>query len=84
MTDPIRAFLSHATSDKAFVEKVAEQLGRAAVVFDAFEFATGDDLKQAILSGLDKAEIFVLFASRAALSSPSWTALAERAVNTRS
>lgn len=50
------------------MEKVAEQLGRAAVVFDAFEFATGDDLKQAILSGLEKAEIFVLFASRAALS----------------
>lgn len=68
LTDPIRAFLSHATSDKAFVSKVAEQLGRAAVVFDAFEFATGDDLKQAIMTGLERSQIFVLFASRAALT----------------
>lgn len=64
----IRAFLSHATADKPFIQKVAEQLGRAAVVFDAYEFSTGDDLKAAILSGIDRSKIFVLFASRASLS----------------
>ncbi|CAO3406274.1 hypothetical protein [Azospirillum largimobile] len=63
----VRAFLSHATSDKPFVTKVAEYLGRAAVVFDAYEFATGDDLKAAILKGIEKSEIFILFASRESL-----------------
>lgn len=63
----VRAFLSHATHDKPFVEKVAQILGRAAVVFDAYEFATGDDLKSAILGGLERAQLFVLFASKVAL-----------------
>ena len=56
----IRAFLSHASSEKHFVQKVAEQLGRAAVVFDAYEFSTGDDLAKAIRGGIDKSSIFVL------------------------
>jgi len=63
----VRAFLSHATADKPFVESVARSLGRAAVVFDAYEFATGDDLKEAILTGMERAQLFVLFASKAAL-----------------
>lgn len=59
----IRAFLSHGRSDKEFVQKVAEHLGRAAVVYDVFEFSTGDDLKKAIIEGISKSGIFVLFAS---------------------
>jgi hypothetical protein len=47
----IRAFLSHGKSDKPLVQKVAEYLGRAAVVYDVFEFSAGEELKQAILKG---------------------------------
>ena len=63
-----RAFLSHSTRDKAIVRTVAEHLGRAAVVYDEFEFKTGDDFKVAIIRGLGKSELFVLFASKSALS----------------
>jgi hypothetical protein len=82
----IRAFLSHGRPDKAFVQKVAEHLGRAAVVYDVFEFSTGDDLKQAIVKGISKSGIFVLFASSEALKR-DWVkfeiAEAEKAVTVR-
>ncbi len=44
-------------------------LGRAAVVYDAFEFSVGDEFRDAILKGLSNSDIFVLFASRGALQS---------------
>ncbi len=62
-----RAFLSHSSTDKETVGEVAKALGRAAVVYDAFEFAVGDEFRDAILAGLSKSDIFVLFASRRAL-----------------
>jgi tetratricopeptide (TPR) repeat protein len=67
MTKIPRAFLSHSSTDKETVNEVAKVLGRAAVVYDAFEFSVGDDFRDAILSGLSKSDIFVLFASRQAL-----------------
>ncbi|MEP0708910.1 MAG: TIR domain-containing protein [Parvibaculum sp.] len=66
-----RAFLSHSAKDKDLVREVAAALGRAAVIFDSFEFSSGDDLKDAILKGIARSDIFVLFASQAAFTS-SW------------
>ena len=68
MNKLFRAFLSHSTTDKSIVGKIAEHLGRAAVIYDGFEFKTGEDFKTAIIRGLGKSELFVLFASRNALS----------------
>jgi tetratricopeptide (TPR) repeat protein len=62
-----RAFLSHSSTDKGIVGEVANILGRAAVIYDAFEFDVGDEFRDAILAGLSKSDIFVLFASRRAL-----------------
>ena len=64
----LRAFLSHSYSDKPVVGKVAEHLGRAAVIYDTFEFKTGDDFKTAIIRGIGQSELFVLFASQDALN----------------
>jgi hypothetical protein len=60
----VRAFLSHSSTDKTLVSQIARQLGRAAVLFDLFEFSTGDDFHEAILRSLEKSQIFVLFASK--------------------
>jgi tetratricopeptide (TPR) repeat protein len=62
-----KAFLSHATADKTIVRAVAEILGRAAVIYDEYDFRAGDQLKRAILDGIGRAELFVLFASRSSL-----------------
>jgi hypothetical protein len=64
----MRAFLSHRSTDKAFVDKVATALGRSHVVYDLFEFSTGDEFHEAIRLGLSRADLFVLFASKNALS----------------
>jgi hypothetical protein len=69
-----RAFLSHSSRDKALVGGVAKHLGRAAVIYDAFEFEIGEAFKSAIIRGLGRSELFVLFASRAALTS-TWVNL---------
>ena len=64
-----RAFLSHSSVDKDYVDKVARQLKRSNVVFDSYCFEEGVDFRQSIIEGLDNAEVFVLFASRASLNS---------------
>ncbi len=63
------AFLSHSSSDKAFVEAVAKRLGRQQVKFDQWVFETGEDFEKAINSSLDRSILFVLFASKASLDS---------------
>jgi tetratricopeptide (TPR) repeat protein len=62
-----RAFLSHCHVDKGLVREVARNLGRAAVVYDEFEFQVGDEFRDAIIKGIDRSDVFILFASRAAL-----------------
>lgn len=62
-----RAFLSHGHGDKKIVREVARNLGRAAVIYDEFEFAVGDEFRDAIIKGIDRSDVFILFASRAAL-----------------
>jgi tetratricopeptide (TPR) repeat protein len=64
-----RAFLSHATPDKAFVHKVEARLGKQRVVVDEREFATGADFVDAIRKALFESQLFVLFASKASLAS---------------
>lgn len=68
MTKAIRAFLSHSWTEKSMVRNVATHLGRAAVIYDEFEFEAGQDFKTAILRGLERSELFVLFASRKAFT----------------
>lgn len=65
----LKAFLSHSSVEKDYVEKVAKQLKRSNVVFDSFCFEEGTDFRQSIIEGLDKTEVFVLFASRTSLNS---------------
>lgn len=82
-----RAFLSHYSGDKKkVVSPVAHNLGRAAVIYDEFEFSTGDEFKRAIIKGLERSDVFVLFASKEALQR-DWVkleiAMAEQAITTQ-
>jgi hypothetical protein len=69
-----RAFLSHDTVDKSIVEIVALQLSRVRVVYDKQSFVLGTRLVDTIRSGLDTADLFVLFASKALIAS-TWVNL---------
>lgn len=69
-----RAFLSHSSVDKAFVEQVAENLGREFCVFDKYCFHAGDDLVDSIEKGMARSSLLVLFASAEALKS-DWVRL---------
>ncbi len=64
-----KAFLSHSSSDKSFVEAVARRLGRQQVQFDKWSFSLGQDFVRAITSGINSSASFVLFASKASLTS---------------
>lgn len=65
----MKAFLSHSSANKDYVETVAKELGRQFCVFDKFSFQSGVEFKQSIEKGLDEANVFVLFASPDALAS---------------
>jgi thioredoxin-like negative regulator of GroEL len=64
-----KAFLSHSSLDKSFVEAVALRLGRVQVFVDQWGFEGGDAFIKAIPPALSGTELFVLFASRASLQS---------------
>ena len=68
-TGPIRAFLSHATPDKHFVDVVAGRLGRQRVQYDKWVFENGVDFTAAVRGALARSGVFVLFASKAAMES---------------
>jgi hypothetical protein len=59
-----RAFLSHASSDKDYVEPVAEKLGRARVLVDSVVFDAGEDFRPEIRRTLDASDTFVFFVSK--------------------
>ncbi|PHV22939.1 hypothetical protein CSQ92_07925 [Janthinobacterium sp. BJB446] len=65
----MKAFLSHSSTDKPFVEEVGKELGRQHYLLDKHEFDLGQSFKAEISRCLKNAETFVLFASRAALKS---------------
>jgi tetratricopeptide (TPR) repeat protein len=65
----IKAFLSHSSEDKEFVNAVALELGRQYCIYDERVFYTGNDFKESIEHGLDSSAVFVLFASENSLLS---------------
>lgn len=70
----MRAFLSHSSKDKHLVEQIAQRLGRARVFYDVYSIDVAEDIEDAIARGIDACDVFVLFASRAALDS-KWVQL---------
>jgi tetratricopeptide (TPR) repeat protein len=64
-----KAFLSHSSTDKAYVDVVAHRLSRARVIYDVQNFSPGKDFRQAIHDGLNESILFVLFASTESLKS---------------
>src|SRR5947208_10244847 len=65
----IKAFLSHSSANKEFVGAVATELSRQYCVYDERSFQTGKDFRDSIEKGLEESSVFVLFATKEALSS---------------
>jgi tetratricopeptide (TPR) repeat protein len=64
-----KAFLSHSSSDKPLVEKIAAQLGKNNCHYDKFTFEAGRETLEEIFKGLEDTDIFVLFISDKSLES---------------
>lgn len=64
-----KAFLSHSSSDKELVEKLAIQLGKNNCHYDKFTFEAGNITLNEIFKSLEDTDVFVLFISNEALSS---------------
>ncbi|MBI2256015.1 MAG: TIR domain-containing protein [Proteobacteria bacterium] len=65
----MKAFLSHSSKDKFFVDAVAKTLGREYIVYDSFSFDHGRAFKDEIIKGLEKSRVFVFFISKNSLES---------------
>lgn len=65
----MRAFISHSSKDKKFVDRLASELGRLYCVYDSFCFESGIEFKESIKRGFDNSNMFVLLASQNSLSS---------------
>ena len=79
-----RAFLSHSSFDKDFVENVYDVLGAGRCVFDARTFRKNCDLPEQIRDGLEDCDVYVLFLSSSALQSNWVTAELDVAAELRS
>src|SRR5271165_1815878 len=66
-----KAFLCYSSVDKDYVDTVARKLGRAKLLSDKISFNPGVDFRAEIQRYLDKAALFIFFASEASLRS-SW------------
>ncbi|HCN88997.1 MAG TPA: hypothetical protein DIT28_07425 [Oxalobacteraceae bacterium] len=64
-----RAFLSHSSYDKDFVEKVFSELGTGKCVYDKETFKKNSDLALQIREGLEECDVYVLFLSEASIRS---------------
>lgn len=64
-----KAFLSHSSSDKGLVERIATQLGKNNCHYDKFTFEAGNITIEEIFKGLEDTDVFVLFISSKALES---------------
>lgn len=64
-----KAFLSHSTFDADTVGEVFAKLGAAKAIYDKVTFARNCDLPAQIEQGLHDAEVYVLFLSKAAITS---------------
>ncbi|WP_369324423.1 TIR domain-containing protein [Burkholderia cepacia] len=65
----MKAFLSHSSTDKPFVEQVGALLGRQSYLLDKHQFDVGQPFKREIERCLEVADTFILFASKDALKS---------------
>lgn len=65
----MRAFLSHSSADKDFVERVAEALRPGSYELDAITFDAGLINSDAILTALGRSDLFCLFLSEASIKS---------------
>jgi hypothetical protein len=65
----MKAFLSHSSLDKEFVQEVADQLGRVSCIFDKYSFNNGVEFEESILKYLDVTSVFVFFATQNSLNS---------------
>src|ERR1700730_1015486 len=66
---PMRAFLSHSFKDKGFVERIAESLRPGTYELNSHTFDAGLVNSQAIISALERSDIFCLFLSRDSVQS---------------
>lgn len=66
----MRAFLSHSSSDKDFVERVAETMRPGSYELDAITFDAGLVNSDAIRLALARSDLFCLFLSKASARSP--------------
>lgn len=64
-----KAFLSHSSSDKELVRKIANMLGNQRCVLDEISFEPGAKTLDEIFRELDASDVFVLFISDNALNS---------------
>src|SRR4030042_2308859 len=65
----LKAYLSHSSKQKGYVEIVAKQLGKSNIVFDKWTFEEGNKTIDEIFQGLSETGVFVLFISNEALES---------------
>jgi len=65
-----RAFLSHSSEDKPYVEEVAARLTPYRARIDSQAFRPGEDFRDAIRRAMNESAVFVLFVSKNALESP--------------
>lgn len=65
-----KAFLSHSSHDKDFVEKIYRQLGKNNCHLDTFTFEAGNRTLDEILGALEDTDVFIIFISDKALESP--------------
>ena len=64
-----KVFLSHSSSDKEYVEYIADKFGKDIAVYDNYSFEYGLKTFDEILKSLDATDLFVIFISNAALES---------------
>lgn len=68
-----KAFLSHSSFDKDFVEEVYKLLGAGKAIYDKESFQKNCDIPYQIRHGLEECKIYVLFLSSSSLES-GWVA----------
>lgn len=64
-----KVFLSHSSSDKEYVEYIADKFGKDIAIYDNYFFEYGLKTFDEILKSLDVTDLFVIFISNAALES---------------
>lgn len=64
-----KAFLSHSSKQKGYVDVVVNHLSKDSIVYDKYNFEIGGKTIDEILRGLAESDIFVLFISEEALNS---------------